>query len=353
LVDSDRTIEHAFHKPVQRFNGKIELLGFSQRGLRILRVLGTPDCTASDAAKIVACSKSLVSHWKDHALEVGALRLLKEGIVKYYELTPFGSKILASSVNLTTGDADAGSGVVHVLEDYAVKFEVLKAEDKVHPIDWRKLGEPRNWVKWGFKLGDVRVVKTSRSIIVHPGKLRGFDADRLLVMAGEIVGRVRLELMVRFGMVLSEEGVPLHDPVWEVFSGEAEAFEGAGTFKVHLRDGAVGALDNSPPDRKRHFEYNRKELAVAAIRSPELFVDLARKVEVLVQTVNGLVTVNERLVGLLTEVFGLAHIGEKTKQEAAVEIAHLALLRAWNSEVFAALTGLSGTVMGIFLGKKT
>ena len=85
-------------------------------------------------------------------------------------------------------------GAVHVLEDHAVKFEILKEEDKHHPIDWKKLGEPRNWVKLGFKLGNVRVVKTSRHIIIHPGKLRDFNADQLLVTAGEIVGRVRLEL---------------------------------------------------------------------------------------------------------------------------------------------------------------
>ena len=306
MAASDRTVEPVSRKPVQEFNGKIELLGFSQRGLRILRVLGTPDCTASDAAKIVGCSKSLVSHWKDHAIKVGVLRLLTDGIVKYYELTPFGSKILASSTDFTTSERCVAVGVVHVLEDHAIKFEILKEEDAGHRIDWRKLGEPRNWVKLGFKLGNVRVVKTSRNIIIHPGKLRDFDADRLLVMAGEIVGRVRLELMARSGMVLSEEGVPLHDPVWEVFIPEAEALEGAGTFKVHMADGATGGLDNSPPDRKRHFEYNHKELAVAAVRSPELFVALAQKVDVLTQTVNGLVAVNERLVGLLTEVFGLA-----------------------------------------------
>ena len=51
--------------------------------------------------------------------------------------------------------------------------------------------------------------ETPRSIIIHPGKLRDFDADQLLVSAEQIVGRVRLELMVRFGMVLSEDGVPL------------------------------------------------------------------------------------------------------------------------------------------------
>lgn len=305
-MTSDRTVEPVSRKPVQQFNGKIELLGFSQRGLRVLRVLGTPDCTASDAAKIVGCSKSLVSHWKDHALKVGALRLQADGIVKYYELTPFGLKFLASSMDFTTGERCVAVGVVHVLEDHAVKFEILKEEDKHHPLDWKKLGQPRNWVKLGFKLGTVRVVKTPRHIIIHPGKLRDFDADQLLVTAGQIVGRVRLELMVRFGMILSEVGVALHDPVWEVFTPEAEALDGAGTFRVHMADGALGGLDNSPPDRKRHFEYNRKELAVAAVRSPELFVELAQKVDVLVQSVNGLVTVNERLVGLLIEVLGLA-----------------------------------------------
>ena len=318
LVTSNRTVEPVSRKPVQQFNSKIELLGFSQRGLRILRVLGTPDCTASDAAKVVGCSKSLVSHWKDHALKAGVLRLLTDGIVKYYELTPFGAKLFASSIDFTTGEADCTVGTVHVLEDHAVKFEILKAEDKWHPIDWRKLGEPRNWVKWGFKLGNVRVVKTPRHIIIHPGKLRDFDADSLLVTAGQIVGRVRLELMVRFGMILSEEGFALHDPVWEVFTPEAEAFEGAGTFTVHLKGGAVGGLDNSPPDRKRHFEYNRKELAVAAVRSPELFVELAQKVDVLIQTINGLVTVNERLVGLLTEAFGLAKGNGEVKETIKV-----------------------------------
>ena len=37
----------------------------------------------------------------------------------------------------------------------------------------------------------------------------------------------------------------------------------------------------------------------------------------------------------------------------AVEIANLVLLHCWNSEVFAAITGLTGTVMGIFVGQKS
>jgi hypothetical protein len=37
----------------------------------------------------------------------------------------------------------------------------------------------------------------------------------------------------------------------------------------------------------------------------------------------------------------------------ALEIAHLALLRTWNSEVFAAITGLAGTITGILITHKT
>ena len=37
----------------------------------------------------------------------------------------------------------------------------------------------------------------------------------------------------------------------------------------------------------------------------------------------------------------------------AIEITHLALLGTWNSEVFAAITGLAGTTTGILISQKT
>lgn len=36
-----------------------------------------------------------------------------------------------------------------------------------------------------------------------------------------------------------------------------------------------------------------------------------------------------------------------------IEIAHLALLHTWNSEVFAAITGLAGTITGILISQKS
>ncbi len=37
---------------------------------------------------------------------------------------------------------------------------------------------------------------------------------------------------------------------------------------------------------------------------------------------------------------------------SALEIAHLALLGEWNGEIFAAITGIIGTIMGILIGSK-
>ncbi len=55
---------------------------------------------------------------------------------------------------------------------------------------------------------------------------------------------------------------------------------------------------------------------------------------------------NEKLVT------GVKFAIEMTICLTVLEIAHLVFLKSWNSEVFAAITGLSGTVMGIFVGKK-
>jgi hypothetical protein len=38
---------------------------------------------------------------------------------------------------------------------------------------------------------------------------------------------------------------------------------------------------------------------------------------------------------------------------SALEVAHLAFMHSWNSEVFAAISGLSGTIVGVFVGQKT
>ena len=105
------------------------------------------------------------------------------------------------------------------MEDHAVKFEALEWE-KVS-LNWKRLGHPRNWEKLGVRIGNVRVVRTSKSVIVHPGRLRGFDVDELLMLSGRTVERARMVLENKFGLVLSDVGVPLHQPITRFYSEEA------------------------------------------------------------------------------------------------------------------------------------
>jgi len=52
-------------------------------------------------------------------------------------------------------------------------------------------------------------------------------------------------------------------------------------------------------------------------------------------------------------VYGVKFTIATTLILSTLEIAHIAFLGKWNSEIFSAIIGLSGTVMGIFVGQKT
>ena len=54
---------------------------------------------------------------------------------------------------------------------------------------------------------------------------------------------------------------------------------------------------------------------------------------------------NQRLVLLVRFSLGM------TALLSSLEIAHLAFLHSWNSEIFAGITGLIGTVTGVLVGR--
>lgn len=56
---------------------------------------------------------------------------------------------------------------------------------------------------------------------------------------------------------------------------------------------------------------------------------------------------NEKLV------YGVKFAIGMTVCLSALEVAHMAFLGGWNSEVFAAITGLIGTISGILISQKT
>jgi len=280
-ISESNSRNHSVQRRVRQFDNSIELLAV--RGKKILDLLGSGN-TASVVAKTIPCAKSTVSYWKTRLVNMGALRLQCRDVVKIYSLTPYGSKLLVGSEVV---------GEVVVLEDHAVKFVVVERERV--PVDWVKLGEPRNWVQLMLRerICGARVVKNGdRSLVIHPGRLRGFDVDGLLVESGRVVERVRGVLENRFGMVLSSEGVPLHKPIFRFYSKEAEELAKAGTTIVE----GVGSIDCSPPERVPHEEYSGRVLARERLLLPVRVQGLESKVDGLIAEVHELVSVLTQLL---------------------------------------------------------
>jgi hypothetical protein len=205
-----------------------------------------------DIARNIGCSKSNITYWTKKLRGIEAIRLQTHDVFKEFVLTLFGEELLRCS-----SKRSLGVRVPVVLEDCGVKFRLVCGGGG---LDWVRLGEPRNWVKLGVRVGGVRVVRTSQSLIVHPGRLKGFDADQLLVLQGRVVERVRMVLEGRFGMVLSDVGVALHKPIFRFYTEEARALQPR-VGNVIVDDAAM--MDDSPPGRDPHEEYVGLERARA------------------------------------------------------------------------------------------
>ena len=159
-----------------------------------------------------------------------------------------------------------------MLEDQAMKFAVIRGE--TCPVDWKKLGDPNNWVKLGTHVDGLRVERTSQNIIIHPGKMSGFKIETLLFDSGRAVQKCKDILEGQFGMLLSIEGVKLHEPVFRFYSEEAKEDVKHCTVIV---DG-VGTVDNSPPEHIPHEEYTGIERAKARILLPDTVKSLRNEV---------------------------------------------------------------------------
>ena len=69
------------------------------------------------------------------------------------------------------------------------------------------------------------------------------------MLSGRIVERVRMVLENRFGMmILTDVGVPLHQPITRFYSEEARELVKLGTTIVQ----DVGSIDESPPEKIAH-----------------------------------------------------------------------------------------------------
>ena len=259
----------------------------------ILELLGAGN-PPSRVAEAVGRNKSTITYWIKKFKKLGYIKLQTRDVYKVFDLTYLGLKILTGS---------EGARRTIVLEDYPIKYALVEGEKG--GVSWEKLGNPRNWVKLGFKIGGIRVVKTSKSIIIHPGRLKGWDPYRLVYVAGRECGRAASWLQNHLGMVLGP-GEPMKRPTFQVYDPVAEELTKYCSFKCD-----VGGADRSPPSRRGHWEMGPEVardylLSFSRLRVVQNRLD---RVDEQLEGVNyALNRLTEQIGGLVGELHGLVEL---------------------------------------------
>jgi len=246
---------------------------------QILRLLGSGNYPAQ-VAKQLGVTRGAVHYWVKRLVTSGLLRLQQKGVMCYYALTEEGSRYL-------TGSEERPRMTV-VSEDYAIKYPILREPQRA--VDWVKLGKPRNWVKLGFTVGGIQVVKTTKHIIVHPGQVKGYDPYELLYLQGEMCGRVVRWLEDHLGMRVGR-GEPIRKPGIQIYDPVAKLLNRYYTLKDD-----VGAVDASPPSKEAHLEYWDPRWAKSALLAPMHLEAILSQLNVLAQ---GQVTTSQQMKTLI------------------------------------------------------
>jgi len=282
----------------------IELYRLTPLSRKILELVGAGKI-ASEIAKLLGCSKSTVSYHVNRFQKKNLLRLTIDDCFKVYELTSFGSKVLTRSEGLDK--------FLVILEDYPFKFSII--EEEKSRIDWDKLGKPRNWVKLGVKIGKIRVEKNgNKSIVIRSGQLRGFDVHSLLVEAGSIIQSAKFVLEQKFGMVLSDIGVPLHEPIARFYTPEAKELNKHGTVVVK----GIASLDHSPPENLSHLEYQGVSNIKNYLLMPIRVARIEQKLDSIEENLERLTTTLGQVVEPLSKMVNLMESNMLENQESKV-----------------------------------
>lgn len=283
---------------------------FSETTRNILRQLGEGK-TPPEVAEDVGFSKQRLHYWIKKFLKDRLIFEYCTGTPAIYELTAFGKKVLTTS--------ERGVKEPILMESFDKKFRLLKSgfcrdcsrccevgcvlpkvgftNDCI--IAWKKLGDPRNWQKWGFKYCGVQVEKNEGlfpTVIIRSGELSGFSPYELVAEAGEIISLVRGKLK-DLGVVLDDVGVPLHEPIFHTYTEEAAILNAQGI--VYTPDGHI---DDSPlhnpveqnqrvPHEERNFSQQINYMGL-----PALVMDVSKRVDELSRQDGGRLAILEQKI---------------------------------------------------------
>jgi predicted transcriptional regulator len=268
----------------------------SETTRKILRLLGE-GLSPSEVMEKVGFSKQRLQYWINIFLRDGLIYEFATGKPHIYELTAFGKKVLTTS--------ERGVTEPLLMESYDVKFRLLqnnlkrdcsKCLEKCSipkvgttnncVIVWEKLGDPKNWQKWGFKYCGVRIERNDGlfpTVVIRTGEISGFDPYEIVAEAGTVIALVRAKLK-DLGLLLDDVGAPLHEPLFHTYTQEAEILNKQGVVYT-----SGGHIDDSPlrnpaeqgtrvPHEERNFAQQVDYMGLPAlVRELEQKIDSLRK----------------------------------------------------------------------------
>jgi DNA-binding MarR family transcriptional regulator len=273
----------------------------SETALKILRLAGEGHYQ-KQIASALSLSKSDVSYHIKKFLKKKLLK--KNGNTKplLYDLTPLSSKLLTWS--------ERGFCEPFVLESYALKFPLLRDNSN---IDWKKLGKPNNWEKFGSIFFGCRVEKNlgkQPTVIIRTERVCGFSDREAFALAGAKIQAVRAWLAIH-GVHTSANEVEVGDPNLKFYTPEAEL--------LHDEFGNIttdcGIIDDSPPEKMPHEERSRRQ-QVDYLNTPLLVRKLSASVEKQSAEIKGQ---KEEITGLKEVV---AQLVELERERVQAQVSH-------------------------------
>ncbi len=263
--------------------------------MAILRFLGE-GLTPVEVAEKAHFSEQRVHYWVVKLLDEKLIFEYCTGKPRVYELTAFGKKVLTTS--------ERGWKEPVLMESYDLKFRLLQnnmrfncstCHDKNCSLPrvggtnhclrfWERIGNPKNWQKWGFKYCGIQVERNDGlfpTVVIRSGELSGFDPYELVAEAGTVIALARAKLH-DLGLIVDDVGVPLHEPLFHTYTEEAALLNKQGV--VYTQGGHI---DDSPlrnpveegarvPHEERNFCQQ-----VTYMGLPALVIDLSKRVDVL------------------------------------------------------------------------
>jgi hypothetical protein len=265
----------------------------SETPLKLLRLFGE-GLSPSEIAEKTSFSKQRVQYWVNLFLRDKLIYEFADGKPRFFDLTAFGKKVLTTS--------ERGVKEPLLMESYDVKYRLLQTNLK-HDcsrclekscslpksgttnncvIAWERLGDPKNWQKWGFKYCGIRVERNDGlfpTVVIRSGELSGFSPYELVAEAGTILALVRAKLR-DLGLVLDDVGVPLHEPTFHTYTEEAEILNKQGVVYTpggHIDDSPL----RNPVEQGSRISHEERNFAqqVDYMSLPKLVRELESKID--------------------------------------------------------------------------